>query len=135
MPDALSYTNFLRLGTSFGMKGVQSPKLSPMNCACPLALVVDISRISVYIGIVSLFLASSSLFLYYSSIALSAASLATFFVAYFVVVVVHATTFSTHAFCSNSFWEPIFFAASTLALALSSLAIFLFFSLSSLFLF
>jgi hypothetical protein len=32
IPDALSYTNFLRLGTSFGLNGVPSPKLSPELC-------------------------------------------------------------------------------------------------------
>jgi hypothetical protein len=106
-----------------------------MNCACPLALVVDISGISVSIGTVSLFLASSSFFLCYSSAALFAASLDAFFVAYFVVVVVaHAASFFAHAFCSVSFWEDAFVVASALALAWASLAIFLFF-LVTLFLF
>jgi hypothetical protein len=30
LPDALSYTNFFRLGTSSGLNGVPSPKLSPL---------------------------------------------------------------------------------------------------------
>lgn len=81
MLDALSYTNFFGLGTSFGMKRVQSPKFSALNHVCPLASTVDISGISVSIGTISLFLASSSFFLCSSSVALSVASFATLCVA------------------------------------------------------
>jgi hypothetical protein len=126
IPDALSYTNFLRLGTSFGLNGVPSPKLSP------LAPTVDISGISVSIGTVSLFLASSSFFLFSSFVTLSATSLASFSIASFVVVAV-ATPFLLFTFCSTSFWATAFAVASSLALALASSTIFLFFSVASFF--
>jgi hypothetical protein len=82
LADALLYTNFLRLGTSSGMNGVLSPKFSL------LAPTIDISWISVSIGILSPFIASSSLFIFSSYDTLSATSLDSFSIASFIVVVV-----------------------------------------------
>jgi hypothetical protein len=108
IPDDLSYMNFFRLGTSFSLNGVQIPKLSSSNFVCPLAPVVDISRISISIRTISLFLASSYFFLCSSSLFFSVVSFAALCdastILFFVVI-----------FSSASSWETTYVVASDLA--------------------
>jgi len=100
LSDALSYTNFLRLGTSFGLKGVPSPKLSPLNFHVRWHQLLISQG---YQSPLALFLSSLSFFLCSSSITLFVASLDTFSITSFIVVVASTATFSIVSFCSVSF--------------------------------
>jgi hypothetical protein len=77
------------------MNRIPSPKLSLLEPT------VDISRISMSIGIVSLFLASLSFFLFSSYTTLSVTYLSSFSTTSFPIVVV--ANFSFAAFCSTYF--------------------------------
>lgn len=114
LPDPFSYTNFLRLGTSFDPNGVKSTKPSSLGCELLLAKTVAIYDKSISIGKVSSFLVSTYFFNLSSSAALWASSWVDFYTASFFVAS-SVTTFHSTFFFSVA----LFFASTTTFLTLN----------------